>query len=120
METNPPSRLRSRVFHAAEKALETHGYVSPIDVLTGIGWLDNATVSRWRLGQLSFLEHGIENDRARLNEVLELLRAWAQEKHLSPSESAYVAKSPAAEALQFTAEAEAEVERQYRTHWSPR
>jgi hypothetical protein len=41
---NPKNRnaLADRVVKAANAALAAQGYVSPIDVLVGIGWLDAA------------------------------------------------------------------------------
>ena len=53
MHPDNRNKLRTRVVGAAESALANQGYVSAIDVLTGIGWLDHATLKRWRQGQLS-------------------------------------------------------------------
>ncbi len=44
--------LADRVVKAANAALTAQGYVSPIDVLVGIGWLDARTVGQWRRGRL--------------------------------------------------------------------
>jgi hypothetical protein len=52
MNTDNQNKLRNRVISAAESTLASQGYVSAIDVLTGIGWLDLSTWKRWRLGQL--------------------------------------------------------------------
>ena len=46
--------------------------MSAIDVLTGIGWLDHATLKRWRQGQLPYLEHGIQTNLARISEAMRL------------------------------------------------
>jgi len=32
------------------------GYVSPLDVLPGVGWLDLGTAERWRRGQIDCIE----------------------------------------------------------------
>jgi hypothetical protein len=48
--------LADRVARAAEAALAAQGYVSPIDVLVEIGWLDVRTVENWRRGQINCLE----------------------------------------------------------------
>ena len=40
--------LPDRVARAAETALAAQGYVSSIDVLVGIGWLDPLTLESWR------------------------------------------------------------------------
>jgi hypothetical protein len=50
---NPKNRaaLADRVAKAAEAALAERQFVSPIDVLVGIGWLDPGAVERWRRGR---------------------------------------------------------------------
>jgi hypothetical protein len=48
--------LADRVVRAAKAALAAQGYVSPIDVLVGIGWLDARTMEYWRRGQIDCLE----------------------------------------------------------------
>jgi hypothetical protein len=44
------SKLAERVIMAAEAALTARNYVSPIDVLVGIRWLDPRAVKRWQQG----------------------------------------------------------------------
>jgi hypothetical protein len=116
---NPDNRnkLRQRVAGAAESALAKQGYVSAIDILTGIGWLDQATLKRWRQGQLPYLERGIQTNLSRISEAIKLFQAWAREKHLYPSETAYVARSPARPTLRFSKSGDSRIERLYRTHW---
>jgi hypothetical protein len=111
------NKLQSRVVGAAESALARHGYASPIDVLTGIGWLDQATLKRWTQGQLPYLERGIQANLSRITEAMKLFRAWATEKHLCPSETTYVARTPARPVLRFSETGGATIERLYRTHW---
>ncbi len=48
--------LTDRVKEAAEAALAAQHYVSPIDILVGIGWLAPVHVEEWRKGRLPFLE----------------------------------------------------------------
>ncbi|MBI4952971.1 MAG: hypothetical protein HY908_13135 [Myxococcales bacterium] len=116
---NPDNRnmLRVRVVAAAEAALSRQGFVSAIDVLSGIQWLDQATLKRWKQAQLACLEAGIQTNLTRISEAMRLFRAWATEKHLSPSETAYVAKTPARTTLRFSQSGDATIERLYRTHW---
>jgi hypothetical protein len=45
------------------------------------------------------------------------LRAWAEEKGLEPSEAAYIAATRDRRPLRFTARADEEADRAYRTHW---
>jgi hypothetical protein len=119
---NPDNRdkLRARVVSAAESALAQQGYVSAIDVLTGIGWLDASTLKQWRTGRLTFLEQGIQTNLSRISEAMKLFRGWATDKLLSPSETAYVARTPDRRPLRFSRSGDPSVERLYRTHWGSR
>ena len=46
MQPHNRKKLSDRVIKAAEAALTARKYVSPIDVLVGIGWLDPGAVNR--------------------------------------------------------------------------
>ena len=46
--------LAHRVTKAAEASLAAQDYVSCIDVLVGIGWLDPEALKRWRQGQVEY------------------------------------------------------------------
>ncbi len=46
------SKLAGRVVKVAEAALAARHYVSPVEVLVGIGWLDPGAVERWRQGRM--------------------------------------------------------------------
>lgn len=120
MNPNNRNQLRVRVVAAAEGVLARQGFVSAIDVLLGMGWLDQATLKRWKQSQLAYLEAGIHRNLSRISEAMRLFRAWATEKHLSPSETAYVAKTPARTTLRFSKSGDATIERLYRTHWVSR
>ncbi len=62
--------LAERVVKAAEAALAAQDYVSPIDVLVGIGWLDVRTVERWRRGQIDCLERAVRTNLPRISEAM--------------------------------------------------
>src|SRR5688500_10012897 len=98
---NPENRnkLQARVTSAAELALAEDGYVTAIDILGGIGWLDPSHLKRWQQGQLPYLDRCIQTNLSRNSEAMNLFRAWAMEKGLRPSETAYVARTPARETL---------------------
>jgi hypothetical protein len=117
MSQDNRKKLRNRVVCAAESVVTQQGYVSAIDVLTGIGWLDQATLKRWRQGQLPYLERGIQTNLSRISEAMKLFRAWAKEQHLYPSETAYIARTPARPILRFSKSGDSTIERLYRTHW---
>lgn len=69
--------LGDRVATAAERALAAQHFVSAIDVLVRIGWLDPQAVERWRRGQLDCLEEVIPTNPPRISEAMKLFRSWA-------------------------------------------
>jgi hypothetical protein len=120
MKPENRNKLRMRVASAAESALSKQGYVSPIDVLTGIGWLPHSALAQWRQGRLAYLEAGMQTNLVRITETMKLFRSWAMEQHLYPSETAYVARTPARPRLRFSKSGDPTIERLYGTHWVSR
>ncbi len=109
--------LDERVTKAAEAALAAKNYVSPIDVLVRIGWLDPGAVKRWQQGQVDYLEHAIQVNLPRISAAMELFRSWATAKGLVPSETTYVARTPQRQTLRFSPRGDPTIEKLYRTHW---
>jgi len=109
--------LAERVVRAAEATLAAQKYVSPIDVLLGLGWLDPGTVKRWRQGQIYCLERVVQSNLPRISEAMQLFRSWAGDKGLLSSETHYVARTPQRQTLQFSRSGDPTIERLYRTHW---
>jgi hypothetical protein len=110
-------RLADRVTSAAEASLAAQGYVAPLDVLLGVGWLDAGAVKRWRLGQINYLERAVQANLSRISEAMKLFRSWAAAKGLKASETAYVRRVPGRPALRFSKSGHPTIERLYRTHW---
>jgi hypothetical protein len=117
MSRNNRRALAERIVTAAEAALAAQGYVSPVDVLLGIGWLDASTVERWRRRQIDCLEHAVRTNPLRISEAVTLLRSWAGERGLSATETHYVARTPQRQTLRFTQSGDPTIEALYRTHW---
>ena len=109
--------LADRVVRAAKAALAAQDYVSPIDVLVGIGWLDARTVEHWRRGQIDCLERAVQTNLPRISEAMKLLRSWATERNLSASPTHYVARTPQRQTLRFSRSGDPAIEALYRTHW---
>jgi hypothetical protein len=65
--------LADRVIKGAEAALATQDYMSPIDVLVGIGWLDPGSVERWRREQIDCLERVVQTDLIGSHEAVPIL-----------------------------------------------
>ena len=111
------SKLAGRVVKAAEAALAARHYVSPVDVLVGIGWLDPGAIERWRQGQIDYLERVVQTNLSRISEAMKLFRSWATAKGLVASETSYVARKPSRRRLRFSKSGNPTIERLYRTHW---
>lgn len=112
--------LADRVTEAAETSLAVQHYVSAIDVLVGIGWLDFGAVKRWRQGQIDCLEGAIQANLSRISEAMTLFRSWATGKGLFASETHYVARTPQRQMLRFSRSGNPTIEQLYRTHWVSR
>lgn len=111
--------LSMRVTTAAEETLTRRAFVAPVDVLGVIGWLTWSHIDRWRKGRTDDLESGAAVRADRLFEAVNLLRHWAEQKGLVPSEVEYVAATRDRRALRFTVDGDPDVERLFRTHWMP-
>ncbi|WP_065750924.1 hypothetical protein [Bradyrhizobium paxllaeri] len=109
--------LSDRVVTAAEAALAAQHFVSAIDVLTGIGWLDSGAVERWRRGQIDCLEEVIQTGLPGISEAMRLFQAWATARGLLPSETAYVDRTARRQILRFSRSGNPAIEAAYRTHW---
>jgi hypothetical protein len=94
MNSRNRAGLADRIVKAAETSLAAQHYVRPIDVLTGIGWLDPGAEKRWRQAQIDCLEGAVQASLPRLSEAKKLFRSWAGNKGLLASETDYVARTP--------------------------
>jgi len=109
--------LAVKVARAAEGALTEKSFVAPVDVLVRMGWLQPARVDEWRQGRLSALERGVQANLSKLTRAMGLLRRWATERGLQPSETDYVARTRDRRRLQFSVSGKPAIEAAYRTHW---
>jgi hypothetical protein len=117
MSRKHPTPVAERVAKAAETVLAAQGYVSPIDVLVGLRWLDAGAIKRWQQGQLDCLEAAVQTNLPRITEAMKSLRAWAAQQGLTASETKYVARTPRRNALRFSRSGDPAIEAHYRTHW---
>jgi hypothetical protein len=110
-------QLAARVHRAGEEALAEKSYVAPVDLLVRMGWLAPVRVDEWRQGRLPPLERGVQANLSKLTMAMGLLRRWAEERGLQPSETDYEARTRDRRRLQFSVSGTPAVERAYRTHW---
>jgi hypothetical protein len=117
MNPKNKAQLADRVARAAEAALAAKRFVSAIDVLVGIRWLDPGAVERWRRGQIDYLERAVQTNLSRISEAMRLFWSWATAKGLFASPTGYVARTPRRQTLRFSKNGDAGIEAAYRTHW---
>lgn len=111
------SKLDGRVRDAAEAALREHKFVTPIDVLLGLGWLAPSHVDAWRQGRVECLEACLGVDPRKVSSAMRTFAEWAREQGLEPTEISYLARSRGRRSLRFSESGDPETERAYRTHW---
>lgn len=110
--------LADRVVSAAEAALADHHYVSPIDVLVGIGFLARTYVREWRTGRIPCLEDVLPGNRQKISQSLVILGRWARGRGLPASETTYLVRSRGERrALRFSKSGDPDTEKAYRTHF---
>ncbi|GLY05745.1 MULTISPECIES: DUF2293 domain-containing protein [Actinoplanes] len=115
----PVSKLERRIVTAAEQALDRQKYVSPLDVLTGLGWVPPGLVTDWRQGRRPTLEAIAAVSPERLADTLEIFHRWTASRGLRSSEVEYLSAMRDRRPLRFTADGTPAVELAYRTHWTP-
>src|SRR4051812_38219584 len=98
----PVSKLERRVVNAAEEALRRQRYVSPLDVLTGMGWLPPGPVTNWRQGRAPDLETLAAVSADRIADALDFFHRWVDSRGLRPSEVEYLAATRDRRPLRFT------------------
>lgn len=109
--------LETRVATAAEAALKERGYVTAIDILLGLGWLDPERLEAWRRGQVSDLERVTHANLHKISSAMHLFRAWARRRGLRPSESVYRTRGGHRRPLRFSRSGDERIEAAYRTHF---
>lgn len=110
-------RLERRVVQAAESSLAEKQFVSPVDVLVGLGWLPLARLDEWRQGRVGSLETVVSANLGKISDSMALFRRWAKRRGLTPSETAYLARTRDRRPLRFSKSGDPDIERAYRTHW---
>ena len=117
MASDDDKRLERRVVAAAEAALAARGFVTAIDVLTGLGWLPPSSERAWRQGRIPYLERAVTANHSKTSTAMRHFRRWAQGLGLKPSETAYLARTRDRRRLRFSKSGEPSIEVAYRTHW---
>ena len=93
--------IERRVAQAAEAALAKRTFVTAIDVLVGVGWLEPPRVDEWRQGRVDHLEQATVANLGKISTAIRSFRRWAQARGLKPSETVYVARTRDRRPLRF-------------------
>jgi len=117
MSSGKGSKLEQRIVAAAEEALRSSKYVTPLGILNAIGWLPGGQIDRWRQGRIDPLDKALQVSPSKLSAVLEVLAGWARSHGLEPSETPYLSADRDRRPLRFTTAGDPAVERAFRTHW---
>ncbi|MDZ4269328.1 MAG: DUF2293 domain-containing protein [Mycobacterium sp.] len=105
------ARMETRVARIAEATLADQQFVTPIDVLVGLGWLAEANVQNWQRGRVTSLDLCFSVDAAKVGTALDALQRWARDRGLQPWVTDYGD-------LAFTAAGDPETEQAFRTRWA--
>jgi hypothetical protein len=110
--------INQRVVQSGEAALHHHHYVSSVDILIGIGFLQPVHLQDWKKGKIPNLESVIQGSLGKISFAMKCFRVWAHEKGLKPSQTAYLVRTrgPKRE-LQFSKSGDPKIEMAYRTHY---
>ena len=111
------SDIERRVARAAEGALAQRKFVTAIDALVGVGWLEPRRVDDRRQGRVDYLEQVTVANLGKISTAMRSFRRWAQARGLKPSETVYVARTRDRRSLRLSKSSDREIELAYRTHW---
>ena len=103
--------IDTRVARIAEATLAEQQFVTPIEVLIGLGWLAQPNVDRWLRGLVTSLDLCVGVDHAKTAAALDSLRDWAKDHGLPAWETDY-------RELRFTASGDPATEHAFRTRWA--
>jgi len=115
----PATKLERRVVNAADQALTRHRHVSPLDVLTGLGWLPPGPLTEWRQGRAPHLEAVAVVSPARVADALEIFHRWVAERGLRAGQVEHLAATRDRRPLRFTAAGDGAREQAYHVQWMP-
>lgn len=115
-----PEPFDSRVLVAAERAFKTHGFVSFVDVMIGIGFLAESNLKVWRLGRIPTIADLLQGGPPKLNRAVELLRQFAREHGPVEPEARFTRQTPRGEEdLQIAPEGLEDKAQYLKLRWMP-
>jgi len=113
------AELKRKVYSVVNSILKERIYISPVDVLMGLGILSVKDYENWRFGRVPYLEKVCKTSLSNLSFIMKELRTYARQNHLKPSWTAYNQwgakgrKIP----LCFSKSGDSSIEEAYATHF---
>jgi len=102
---------------AAGEALARRGFVTPVDVCLGLGWLHQVNVDDWQHGRVDDLEYFLPVHDSRLIDLVVYLQEWASGRGLQRAEAEYVSAGRGRRQLRLLAGGNPQVEAAWRVRW---
>jgi hypothetical protein len=109
--------LKSRVITVADETLARQGFVTPIDVCLGLGWLRDSNVDDWRHGRADDLEEFLPVHDDRLIDVHVYLHHWATSRGLQRTAAEYISATRARRELRILRDGHPVEEAAWRVRW---
>ena len=112
------SQIKKHVIQAAESTLYHKHYVSPVDILMGIGYLQPVHLQEWRKGKIPYLESMVQASLGKISFAMKCFRDWAHQKGLKPSQTVYLSRTRGSKKeLRFSKSGNPMIEEAYLTHY---
>jgi hypothetical protein len=113
------AELKRKVYSVVNSILKEKIYISPVDVLMGVGILSVKDYENWRFGRVPYLEKVCKASLSKLSFVMKELRTYAQQNHLKPSWTAYNQWGVKGRRipLRFSKSGDSSIEEAYATHF---
>jgi hypothetical protein len=100
----------------AETTLARTGLVTPIDVLTGLGWLTPANVENWRRGRVPYLERVTQASLGKLSTAMRPA-AMGTPTRAAPQPDRLPVMDPQPYDATVQQDRHPHIEQAYATHW---
>lgn len=114
MRTRKKRTYSQKVASIAGQEISSKGYVSPIDLFIGIGWLTEEKLKDWKMGRVTYLERVVTANLSKLTKTMKEFRAWATHANLKPFRTVYKHKNCL---LRFSKSGNPNIEEAYSTHY---
>ena len=86
-------KFSQNVAAIAGKVVSQQGWVSPIDLFVGMGWLNQEKLSDWKKGKTPYLERVITANLSKLSKTMKEFKSWATHSKLKSSITIYKHKN---------------------------